>query len=191
MVRHLETAQNLSLLRHSLADNLSDLSQELLSLKYNEDREPMLLEDLETLHRNLNELQSVKEYVQAIQHALKLRYCWQYILINLFVILSYSEVAIEQVRQASSISSDATIGYQALQGYVSNLVQSLSAVEEESSNQCLNLAKLLEQVRHKTWVDIKLVLSTLVALSLPFCAVMSTISLQLLSHNCRKTGMAK
>jgi RAD50-interacting protein 1 len=73
VVRHLETAQNLSLLRHSLADNLSDLSQELLSLEYNEDREPMLLEDLETLHRNLNELQSVKEYVQAIQHALKLR----------------------------------------------------------------------------------------------------------------------
>jgi len=71
---HLETAQNLSLLRHSLADKLSDVSQEL-SLEYNEDREPILLEDLETLHRNLKELQSVKEYVQAIQHALQLRYC--------------------------------------------------------------------------------------------------------------------
>ena len=75
MAEHLETAQNLSLLRHSLADKLSDLSQELLALDYNEDREPMLLEDLETLHRNLKELQSVKEYVQVIQHALKLRYC--------------------------------------------------------------------------------------------------------------------
>ena len=76
MAEHLKTAQNLSLLRHSLADKLSDLSQELLALDYNEDREPMLLEDLETLHRNLKELQSVKEYVQAIHHALKLRYCW-------------------------------------------------------------------------------------------------------------------
>ena len=75
MVEHLKTAQNLSLLRHSLADKLSDLSQEL-ALEYNEDRQPMLLEDLETLHRNLKELQSVKEYVQVIQHALKLRYCW-------------------------------------------------------------------------------------------------------------------
>ena len=75
MAEHLETAQNLSLLRHSLADKLSDLSQELLALDYNEDREPLLLEDLETLHRNLKELQSVKEYVQVIQHALKLRYC--------------------------------------------------------------------------------------------------------------------
>jgi hypothetical protein len=76
VVGHLKTAQTLSLLRHSLADKLSDLSQELLVLEYNEDREPMLLEDLETLHRNLRELQSVKEYVQVIQHALKLRYCW-------------------------------------------------------------------------------------------------------------------
>jgi len=59
-------------------------------------------------------------------------------------------------------------GYQALQGYVLNLSQSLSAVEEESGNQRLNLATFLEQVRDKTWVDIKLVLSTLVALSLPF-----------------------
>jgi hypothetical protein len=76
VAEHLETAQNLSLLRHSLADKLTDLSQEVLPLDYSEDREPILLEDLETLHRNLKELQSVKEYVQAIQHVLKLRYCW-------------------------------------------------------------------------------------------------------------------
>lgn len=76
MAGHLQTAQILSLLRHSLADKLSDLSQELGTLEYNEDREPMLLEDLETLHRNLKELQSVKEYVQVIHHALTLRYYW-------------------------------------------------------------------------------------------------------------------
>ena len=87
-----------------------------------------------------------------------------------FIILSYSEVAIEQVRQASLMSSDSISGYQALQGYVSSLVQSLSAVEEEYSSQRLNLAKFVEQVRDQTWVDIKLVLSTLVALFLPFCA---------------------
>ena len=101
-----------------------------------------------------------------------------------------SEEAIGQVRQASSMSSDSMTGYQALQGYVLNLVQSLSAVEEESSNQRLNLTKFLEQVRDKTWIDIKLVLSTLVALFLPFCAL-NTISLQHFGHSCRKTGMAK
>ena len=105
--------------------------------------------------------------------------------------LLYSEVAIERVRQASSVSSDSMTGYQALQGYVLNLVQSLSAFEEESSNQRLNLSKFLEQVRDKTWIDIKLDLSTLVALFLPFCALISTISLQHFGHSCRKTGMAK
>ena len=168
MAEHLETAQNLSLLRHSLADKLSDLSHEILPLEYSEEREPLLLEDLETLHRNLKELQSVKEYVQVVQHALKLRYCRCPNLISSFVILLYSEDAIETVRLAAAISPDSMNGYQALRSYVSNLIQSLSAVEEESSNQRLNLVKFLEQVRDKTWVDIKLVLSTLVALSQPF-----------------------
>jgi hypothetical protein len=35
--------------------------------------EPTLLEDIETLHRNLKELENVKSYVQVIEHALKLR----------------------------------------------------------------------------------------------------------------------
>lgn len=34
---------------------------------------PTLLEDIETLHRSLKELQSVKDYVQVISHALDLR----------------------------------------------------------------------------------------------------------------------
>lgn len=89
------------------------------------------------------------------------------------------------------MSSDSMNGYQALQGYVLNLVQSLSAVEEESGNQRLNLTKFLEKVRDKTWIDIKLDLSTSVALFLPFCALISTISLQYFGLSCRKTGMAK
>jgi hypothetical protein len=70
---HLNTAKELSLIRHSLNDELSDLTRGLISLEYNEDREPLLLEDLEILHRNLKELQSVKEYIQVIEHVLKLR----------------------------------------------------------------------------------------------------------------------
>jgi RAD50-interacting protein 1 len=70
---HLHTAQELSLVRHSLADELLDLSQELVSTISDGDRQPTLLEDIETLHRSLKELQSVKGYVQIIEHALKLR----------------------------------------------------------------------------------------------------------------------
>ncbi len=71
---NLHTAQELSLLRHSLADELSFLSGELeSSLSSNPDDGPTLLEDLETLHRSLKELDSVKGYVQVVEHALKLR----------------------------------------------------------------------------------------------------------------------
>jgi len=71
---YLNTAKELSLLRHSLHDDLSDLTRELVSLGYNEEREPLLLEDLERLHRNLKELQSVKQYVQIIEYVLILRW---------------------------------------------------------------------------------------------------------------------
>lgn len=70
---HLHTAQELSLLRHSLSDELAYLSEQLLSSLAVSDGKVTLLEDLEALHRNVKELESVKSYVQVIQHALKLR----------------------------------------------------------------------------------------------------------------------
>lgn len=70
---HLHTAQELSLFRHSLADELSELSNELVSAMSDGERKSTLLEDIETLHRNLKELHSVKGYVQIIQHTLDLR----------------------------------------------------------------------------------------------------------------------
>ncbi|KAG6817638.1 hypothetical protein H0H87_006266 [Tephrocybe sp. NHM501043] len=70
---HIHTAQELSLLRHSLTDELSELSQSLISTLSEGDGKSTLLEDIETLHRNLKELQSVKGYVQVIEHALILR----------------------------------------------------------------------------------------------------------------------
>jgi len=69
----LDAAQNLSLLRHSLNDELSYMKDDLVTLNYDEVREPSLLEDLETLQRNLKELTSVKQYIQVIEHCLQLR----------------------------------------------------------------------------------------------------------------------
>lgn len=76
---HLTTSKELSLLRHSLADELSELSNELVSVLYDDNRKPTLLEDIETLHRSLKELESVKGYVQVIQHGLQLRF------VNVFI----------------------------------------------------------------------------------------------------------
>ena len=70
----LHSAQELSLLGHSLVDELTPLFGQLLSDNSQPDEPSMLLEDLEAMHRRLQEQKSVKAYVQVIHRALLLRY---------------------------------------------------------------------------------------------------------------------
>jgi hypothetical protein len=70
---HLHSAQELSLLRHSLSDELSQLSSELESTISDERGRPTLLEEIEGLHRGLRELSTVRDYVKVIAHGLALR----------------------------------------------------------------------------------------------------------------------
>ena len=65
----LTSAQGLALLRHSVADEISSLSDELSSENV-KDLKPTLYEEIETMHRNIKELESVKGYVQIVQSAL-------------------------------------------------------------------------------------------------------------------------
>lgn len=70
----LASARGLSLARHTLTDELSSLSSELVSsLNRGERSKPTLLEELESLHRTLKELESVKSYISVIERALQLR----------------------------------------------------------------------------------------------------------------------
>ncbi|KAF9523602.1 TIP-1 family-domain-containing protein [Crepidotus variabilis] len=140
--KHLEAAQELSLLRHSLDDELTELTGEFVSLNYNEDRPPRLLEDLETLHRSLKELSSVKHYVQIIQHALQL-----------------SEQAVETVQKSALLSKENMKGYRTLQDYVASVVRAFVSLEDESTPK-LSLVKFLGSLEEKTWSDIKAVLFT-------------------------------
>ncbi|KAJ8703048.1 hypothetical protein PTI98_001704 [Pleurotus ostreatus] len=70
---HLHTAQELSLVRHSLADELADITEDLLP-HFSDDgeRTSTLLEDIQSLHRDLDELSNLKEYVLVIERAVKL-----------------------------------------------------------------------------------------------------------------------
>ncbi|KAG6919592.1 hypothetical protein DXG01_004256 [Tephrocybe rancida] len=139
----IHTAQELSLLRHSLTDELSELSQELISTLSEGDGRATLLEDIETLHRNLKELQSVKGYVQVIEHALNL-----------------SENSAKQIRSLKlSISASSLSEYQALQAFVAKVSEACSKVEDGSSDQALNLVLFLETIRDKTWTNIQDTLS--------------------------------
>ena len=73
MSLHLHSAQELSLLGHSLTDELSSLFGQLLTESSQLGESKTLLEDLEAMHRNLREQESIKAYVQVIQRALQLR----------------------------------------------------------------------------------------------------------------------
>jgi RAD50-interacting protein 1 len=68
----LHTAQELSLSRHSLLDDLASLRGDLTSSLSNPDRQPTLLEELETLQRQLAELNHVRDYIRVVHHALGL-----------------------------------------------------------------------------------------------------------------------
>lgn len=73
----LTSAQELALLRHSVSDEILSLSEELSSANVAEIR-PTLLEEIETMQRNIKELESVKSYVQVVQSALVLRFALHY-----------------------------------------------------------------------------------------------------------------
>ncbi|KAJ7693622.1 TIP-1 family-domain-containing protein [Mycena rosella] len=138
---HTQTAQSLALQRHSLADELSYLFHQLTSAMSDGDSESTLLEDIETLHRNLKELESVKGYVQIIEHALK-----------------RSEAACEQIRSsptAAPFTYASVTEYQALQEYVTKVSDACASVEDGAGKQTLNLVSFLEKIRDKCWADIK------------------------------------
>ncbi|KZV95590.1 hypothetical protein EXIGLDRAFT_671991 [Exidia glandulosa HHB12029] len=137
---HLVSAQELSLARHALTDELTSLSEEMVSSVMDPDRQPTLMEELETLQRTLHELESVRDYVGVIHHALGL-----------------SESAIKEMREAKkplSPTHPAIEQYKTLQAFVSSVQETCVNVEGGS----VTLVSLLESVQRKTWAGIKDVL---------------------------------
>lgn len=120
------------------------------------DRQPTLLEDLETLQRNLKELESVKSYVQIIHRALYLRY--EHFNDSRLPKLTpsgkhYSEAAIRQAQNFSSHSSVSDYGL--LQTFVSQLVDKCAIVDHSLGQQPLHLVLFLQNLRDRTWAEIK------------------------------------
>lgn len=71
----LDKAKELASLRDSLEDDLAYLSHDLVSAlsPTEDDNGPTLLEDIETLHRALKELEGVRSYVAVVERSLQLR----------------------------------------------------------------------------------------------------------------------
>ncbi|KIJ68701.1 hypothetical protein HYDPIDRAFT_173364 [Hydnomerulius pinastri MD-312] len=140
---HLESIRELASQRDNLEDELAYLSHDLVSSlsPAGEDNGPTLLEDIETMHRALKELESVRSYVAVVERAL--------------------------VLSGSPISAASTSAYESLQKFISEVTHACSAVEElGNSNDSLHLISFLQKVRDRTWTDMKAVLfSTLISAS--------------------------
>ncbi|KAH7883865.1 RINT-1 family protein [Phlebopus sp. FC_14] len=143
----LEDAQALASQRESLEDELAYISHDLVSSlsPSDEDSGPTLLEDIETMHRALKELESVRSYVAVVQRALRL-----------------SEAALSQIRNSSSpISATSISEYGSLQRFIDDVAHACAAVQEiGSSDDSLHLTSSLQKLRQKTWMDMKAVLSS-------------------------------
>ncbi|KIK99787.1 hypothetical protein PAXRUDRAFT_822405 [Paxillus rubicundulus Ve08.2h10] len=143
----LEKARELASHRDSLEDELAYLSHDLVSSlsPAGEDNTPTLLEDVETMHRALKELESVRSYVAVLERALAL-----------------SESALSQMRRSvSPISAATTSEYGALQTFISDVTRACNAAEELGNpNGSLHLISFLQKVRDKTWADMTAVLSS-------------------------------
>lgn len=138
---HLQSAQELSLIRHSLADELSLVSKTLVSSFGNASTTKMtLLEEVETLHRRLKELESVKSYLQVIESAL---------------ILSEKSIHdVESVAQAGHRINHASIKqYTMLQEYVANVKRTVEG--QVDGEQSIQLTAFLEQLLEQTWKHMK------------------------------------
>ncbi|KAG8833096.1 hypothetical protein FRC17_000035 [Serendipita sp. 399] len=140
-------AQDAALARHILSDDLTALSEELVSSREHGIGEPTLLEGLEDLHRKLKELQHVQQYVRVIERALTL-----------------SATAVDEFK---ALQSQKQVTKASLSTYVELLEFTRKVVEicnggistpgDEPGS--LGLVNFLSSVRDQTWSSLKTLLS--------------------------------
>ncbi|KAG1904794.1 RINT-1 family protein [Suillus fuscotomentosus] len=144
---NLDTARGFAEDRESIENEMTYLSYELVSSlsPSKSDANPTLLEDIETMHRILKDLESVRAYVAVIERTLTL-----------------SEGALAQLRATSSpLSKSSTSEYSRLSAFVSDVGQACESVQDiGSAEQSLHLVTFVRRIRDKTWLDIKEIFST-------------------------------
>ncbi|CAE7218412.1 unnamed protein product [Rhizoctonia solani] len=135
----LDHAQELSLRRHLIADDILALRDELAPA---EQRGTTLLSELEELQKRLRDLEGAKSYVQVLERGLEL-----------------SEKAVQAIRQPATVQfSIANLDpFKELSNFVSRANELL--IDSSSGSATPMIARFLENLRSNTWKDIKGILS--------------------------------
>ncbi|GAB1517499.1 hypothetical protein RhiTH_000548 [Rhizoctonia solani] len=136
----LDSAQELSLKRHLIADDILALRDELSPV--DPKGKQTLLSELEELHKRIAELEGAKNYLQILERGLQL-----------------SEKAVQAIRQSATIVFTTAIldPFRDLSNFVSK-ADSLLA-NEDSESETPTIAKFLRDLRSSTWKEIKGVFS--------------------------------
>ncbi|KAG8748050.1 hypothetical protein FRC10_009802 [Ceratobasidium sp. 414] len=139
----LETAQEASLKRHTLADEISALQEELAPDGESRGR-PSLLYELEQLHKRIAELEGAKVYIQVLERGLQL-----------------SEKATQAVRQPATISFSGAVldPFRELESFVSKTGDLLDSLQPTMPT-TLNIVHFLRDLVAQTWKSIKAILSS-------------------------------
>ncbi|CAE6432985.1 unnamed protein product [Rhizoctonia solani] len=136
----LDSAQELSLKRHLIADDILALRDELAPV--DPKGKSTLLSELEELHKRISELEGAKSYVQVLERGLQL-----------------SEKAVQAIRHPATTLFTTTIldPFRDLSDFVSRADGLL--INENSGSETPMIAKFLRDLRSSTWKEIKGVLS--------------------------------
>ncbi|KDQ20405.1 hypothetical protein BOTBODRAFT_183196 [Botryobasidium botryosum FD-172 SS1] len=141
----LHTAQELSLIRHGIADEQTALAEELVPDATSDKGKgkQTLLQDLEELHERLGELERARTYVRAVERCLVL-----------------SESAVQEIRSLGSkpFTPNHLSEYVSLQTFVESVIKACAPAEVGSTTE-LQLVEFLKSTQHRTWRDIKGVFS--------------------------------
>ena len=137
---HSEALNNTSLSRHALIDDLADLSDSLVS----HSDTPSLLDSLESLQRRLTELTHLRSYVLVLRNAMLL-----------------SEKAADQLRHEQNTVSRASLSaYEKLLEYTHQVQTLCNDASSQTGEEPLVLHDFLENLRIKTWNQLKSQLSS-------------------------------
>ncbi|KAG9101209.1 hypothetical protein FS749_009374 [Ceratobasidium sp. UAMH 11750] len=139
----LEIAQEASLKRHVLADEISALQEELAPDGDSRGK-PSLLHELEQLHKRIAELEGAKVYMQVLERGLQL-----------------SEKATQAVRQPATISFSSAVldPFRELRSFVAKTGDLLDPPQSTTPT-TLNILCFLRDLVAQTWKDIKAILSS-------------------------------
>jgi len=117
--------------------------------------ESTLLEDLETLQRDLRETESVRSYVKVIERTLVLRSVQSIVLVAT-PDSGGREAALHHFEQNNThkqITQASLTGYVQLQEFVENV--KLAVGETPKTSETLSLVAFAESLRDQTWTEIK------------------------------------